>query len=269
MPAASEPPGRALIDRYDREAPDYRDLWAPTLRIAGRRLLRELAGRPADRVLDVATGVGALLPDLRAAFPSACILGVDRSRGMLALVPREFPTAVMDATRLGIAPRSMDLVLLAFVLFHLEEPAAALREARRALRAGGRVACITWAGDLESPACRLWTECLDAHGAPASDPAVTARHDAVDSPSKMEALLGDAGFSGARCWGEDLVDRIGPQRLVELKTRLGSAKPRFDGLAPRSREACLAAARRGLECLGPDDFLARGGVVYSIADNLQ
>jgi len=259
----------ALIDRYDRGANDYRELWAPTLRIAGRRLLCELTSRPASRILDVATGVGAFLPELRAAFPSARIVGVDRSAGMLALVPREYPVAVMDACRLSVAPTSVDLVVLAFVLFHLPNPEAALREASRVLTTGGRVGCITWGGEFESTADRIWIECLDAHGARPNEPDVTARHDAVDTPSKMEALLDGAGFTVVRSWGEELVDRFDMDRLLRLKTNLGASKPRFDSLEPAAREACLQAARRRMAALTADDFVARGRVIYSVGEGLR
>ena len=259
----------ALIDRYDRGASDYRELWAPTLRIAGRRLLRELTRRPATRILDIATGVGAFLPELRAAFPSARIVGVDRSAGMLAFVPREFPVAVMDACRLGVAPTSVDLVILAFVLFHLQEPKAGLQEAGRVLTTEGRVGCITWGGEFESTADRIWIECLDAHGARPNDPDVIARHDAVDTPSKMKALLNSAGFTVARSWEEELVDRFDLDRLLRLKTSLGASKPRFDSLEPAAREACLQAARRRMEALTADDFVARGRVIYSVGEGFR
>ena len=267
LPPFEEDPKQALIDRYDRGAGHYRELWAPTLQIASRRLLGELAHRPASRILDVATGVGSLLPELRAAFPSARIAGVDRSHGMLALVPKTFPVAVMDASQLGIRSGSVDLVILAFVLFHLQEPRQGLAEAARVLTKGGRVGCITWGGEFESRADRVWVECLDAHGAPPTDPAIITRHDAVDSPSKMETLLHGAGFRGIRSWEEELVDGFDIDRLLRLKTNLGASKPRFDGLDPAAREACLGSARGRLEGLTAEDFVARGKVVYSVAES--
>jgi ubiquinone/menaquinone biosynthesis C-methylase UbiE len=263
-------PAQTITERYDSLARDYREFWAPTLRIAGRRLIREVAEIPAQGVLDVATGVGVLLPDLRATFPSARIVGVDRSRGMLALVPKdEFPVAAMDACRLGVATGSVDVVLLAFVLFHIEEPGVALREAGRVLTVTGRVGCITWGGEFESKASRIFDECLDAHVVRTSDPSVVAREEAVDSPAKMERLLRDAGFLGVRTWEEDLVDRFDIDRLLSWKSNLGSSGPRFRSLTPEARNACLTSVREKVESLRADDFIARGRVTYSVARSFQ
>jgi len=254
-----------LTERYDREAHAYRDLWAPVLKIAGLGLVRELAGGPVHRVVDVGTGVGALLPELRTTFPDAFVLGVDRSRGMLALAPARAARAVMDAARLALAPASVDRVLLVFMLFHLESPAAGLREAHRVLRPGGRAGTLTWGGDFESKATRIWTECLDAHGADPPDPAAAARHDPLDSPDKVEALLRAAGFRSTRVWTGELVCALDAEHLLRLRTTMGAAKPRFDSLTPAAREACVVEARRRMTALAPEDFVARGAVVYAVA----
>lgn len=205
------------------------------------------------------------MPDLHSTFPTSSVIGVDRSRGMLARAPRQFPRALMDATQLAFAPDSIDIVLQAFVLFHLSQPLEALREARRVLRSGGEIGCMTWGGELESPATRVWGECLDEHGAQPIDPAIVTRFDAVDSPSKMESLLREAGFHKIRCWKEELQDKIDAERLIRLRTRMGSCKPRFDSLTETARATCCDAARARMEQLNADGFIARGDVVYSLA----
>jgi SAM-dependent methyltransferase len=261
-PEARDPVG-ALTDRYDRHAKAYRELWASILRSAALPLVRELEG-PAEFVLDVGAGVGTLLPDLAAAFPRARVIGVDRSRGMLALAPSRYGRSLMDARQLAVASRSVDRVLLVFMLFHLEDPLLALREARRVLRPGGRVGTLTWGGELESVATRAWSECLDQHGAIPPDPALDARDEAVGSPGSMVALLTSAGFASPRAWADDLVCAIDAEHLVQLRTRMGSSKARFDSLSPAQATACLEAARAGFGSLGPDAFIARGRVVYAI-----
>ena len=256
---------RKLTDRYDAHAAAYAQLWAPTLRLASTRLLRELAGRPVHRALDVGTGVGTLHGDLRALFPSALLLGVDRSQGMLALAPRDMPRVVADARALPLAAQSVDLVLLVFMLFHLTEPIEGVTEAQRVVRKGGLAGTVTWGTDLESPATRIWTQCLDEHGAAPPDPGVQARDELLNTPEKMETLLRAAGFATVRAWTDDLVTTIGLEHLIELKTRMGSEKARFDSLDEGGREECVANARRRMERLAPDEFTASGKIVYAIA----
>jgi ubiquinone/menaquinone biosynthesis C-methylase UbiE len=254
-----------LAERYDREARDYRELWAPILHVAARDLVAECARAPAQRVCDVGTGVGTLLLEVRRAFPGATVVGLDRSFGMLRLAPADGGRAVVDAGCLAIRSESADLVLLVFMLFHLEEPFEGVREARRVLRPGGRIGALTWAGELESRATRLWTECLEAHGAAPVDPNTQARHDLVDTPDKMTALLRRAGFRSIDAREQELVYTIGPEHLIRLRTGLGSARPRYDSLDAPARQACVAAARSRMQGLAPGDFVARGHVVRTIA----
>ena len=258
-------PARPLVERYDREAAVYAELWAPVLRVASLKILPELGKPPVERVIDLGTGVGTMLPDLARAFPGAHVVGVDRSRGMLTLAPERFDRSVMDAGRLGIRESSMDRVLMLFMLFHLEAPAQGLCEARRVLRAGGLAGTITWATELVSPATQVWTECLDAHGAAAADPATVSRHDRVDSTEKIEALLADAGFVDSRCWVEELVQSLDPEHLIRLRTSLGSTKSRFDSLAPEAQVACVAEARSRMHAMPSDAFVARAQLIYSVA----
>src|SRR5262249_61891412 len=120
--------------------------------------------------------------DLSSFFPGASVLGVDRSHGMLARAPQRFGRALMDANALAVRADSVDRVLFVFMLFHLEDPGVALREARRVLRSGGSVGTLTWANDLQSKAGDLWAEGLDRNGAAPPHPATQPPHQNTAMP---------------------------------------------------------------------------------------
>jgi SAM-dependent methyltransferase len=255
-----------LTKEYDGRADLYQEIWAPVLETAGRRLLCKLAGGRVRNILDVGTGVGTMLPHLQEAFPGAFVVGVDRSPGMLSLVPQAFRGEVMDARQLSVPAESVDLVTMIFMLFHLVNPLEGLREARRVLRRAGRLATITWGeGGFESDAMRLWTECLDAHGAARPDPETPSSAEKLDTPRKMEAILRAAGFASAHAWTEDLVATIEREDLIRLKTRMAPEVLRFNTLDTEIQRACIADARRLMEGLAPGAFVARGPVVYAVA----
>lgn len=256
---------REIVERYDAHAAAYQELWAPTLRLASARLVRELAGKRVRQAIDVGAGVGALWPDVRTAFPDAWVLGLDRSSGMLSLSPRDMARVLGDARALPLRAASVDLALCLFMLFHLDDPGTGIGETRRVLRPGGVLATITWASELTSVAMRIWTDCLDEHRAAPPDPAAQARHDLLDTPEKMKTLLRAGGFDAVRVWADELVSVIGLEHVIALKTRMGTEKARFDSLGAVTRAKCLARARQRLQDLGPGDFTATGRIVYAIA----
>lgn len=254
-----------LAERYAAEARAYRELWAPVLQHPASLLLQHLRGDSVARVLDVGAGVGMLFPDHRTAFPGAAIAGVDRSFGMISQASRDTPLAVMDGANLGIASNSVDAVVFAFVLFHLPEPSDGLREARRVLRANGRVGTLTWASEFESKAARVWNEELDAHGAKPPDvSAELAQHDLVDTAQKVQELLASAGFNAIRTWTEVYERVIDREHLLRLRTSLGRQRVRFETLDEVSRVTCLDSVHRRLEGLATEDYIARGSLVYGV-----
>src|SRR5262245_56472235 len=262
--ARTEDRVRSLTERYSAQARAYRDHWAPVLHQAVGGLLHEVPAAGFAHVLDLGTGVGTLLPVLQGLYGGVTIVGVDRSMGMVRLASPDVPRLVMDATCLAFPPRCFDLVVLAFVLFHLPDPALGLAEARRVLRPDGWIASATWQTELESPAMRIWTEELDAHGAPPLDDSKDlARHDLVDSPEKVAALLKRAGFRALRTWSAPLEHAFDQESLVRLRTSVGRQKQRFDGLDETARTSCLERATLRFAALHAEDFVARGSVVLA------
>ena len=267
MTQPRDPVGR-LAACYDEEARAYRELWAPILEPFGRELVCEVAAGKATpaRALDLGTGVGWLLPSLRDSFPDALLMGVDRSEGMVRLVPAPFAVAVMDGSQLALVRDSFDVAVLAFVLFHFPDPRAGLAETRRVLRAGGVIGTTTWGSEPSYPALGIWNEELDAHGARPLDPEMDlVRHDLVDTTQKMHDLLERAGFASIRTWTRPFDQRMSFEGFVALRTRLGRTKRRLDSLDPRAQAACIERASARLRPLGPESFVARSEVVFATA----
>lgn len=102
-----------------------------------------LEGLRNPSVLDVGTGTGVFA---EAFAPSARkVVGMDPDAGLLALAATHVPTAQFHegtAEALPFDNASFDLVFLGHVLHETDDPAAALREARRVSR--GRVAVLEW-----------------------------------------------------------------------------------------------------------------------------
>jgi ubiquinone/menaquinone biosynthesis C-methylase UbiE len=154
----------AIVERYDRDAADYERYWAPVLERTALRLLdfvddyvrwvERVRGRV--RLLEVGVGTGSLVRAALARWPSVEVIATDAARGMAELA-RERVSADPDsalgsrvswltapADQLPVPDASVDLLLSTFVLQLVPDRASALREARRALAPGGRVAYLTW-----------------------------------------------------------------------------------------------------------------------------
>jgi SAM-dependent methyltransferase len=200
-------------------------MWAPELLPLARALLPGLQLADAEYVLEVGAGVGAFLPEIYRAAPRATVLGVDLAEGMIALAPRDFPIAAMDATRLAFRDATFDAGILAFVLFHVPRPLDALQEMRRVLRSGATVATVTWGQDPGYRALEIWIEELEAHGAAPAES--LARHELVDTPEKVTSLLGAAGFSSPHAWIGFYDRQMTPEEFLAHRTGHGSSRCRF------------------------------------------
>lgn len=113
-----------------------------------RAVLATLPTNRATRLLDIGCGTGALLELVAPRVESA--LGVDASRDMLALARTRLAergsahvtVRQADMYRLPLADGGFDIATLQMVLHYAEDPAAALAEAARVLKPGGRLVVI-------------------------------------------------------------------------------------------------------------------------------
>jgi len=152
---------------WDRLAPLY-DWQLPLERNAIRTAADLARPSPGDRLLDLATGSGAMLREL-AARPEAPAeaVGVDASARMLARVPPLPPgwdVAQADATELPFADDSFDLATVAYLLHLLDRPrrTAVLAELARVLRPRGRLVTVTVAPPRRPRAAAAVERAFDA-----------------------------------------------------------------------------------------------------------
>lgn len=255
---------RRLAESYGEAAAAYRELWAPVLLPLTCCLLDRLPLAGASVVLDVGTGVGAALGEIRARAPSALVIGIDRSIGMLRMAVDTDPRVVMDAMSLAIRSQAVDVAVLAFMLFHVPDPRAALDEVHAALRPGGSVGAITWGQDADVPAWNIWAEELDATGAPEPDRSEReiSNHSFMDTPEKLSYLLSSAGFVHVDVRSEQLGYAPDVSAFVELQTRC-RARERLSMLPRGQRHACVERVRARLLTLPPEDFVDRSEVLLA------
>jgi ubiquinone/menaquinone biosynthesis C-methylase UbiE len=121
----------------------------PLERDALRRAVDLADVQPHERIIDVATGTGALLQELASRrVHHAHAIGIDRSRAMLLGAgdrPRAWQVVVADARELPFADASFDAVFMSYLLhlLHHEERSRVLESAARMVRPGGRIVTVT------------------------------------------------------------------------------------------------------------------------------
>jgi demethylmenaquinone methyltransferase / 2-methoxy-6-polyprenyl-1,4-benzoquinol methylase len=204
----------AVRTMFDRIAPVY-DLMnrVMTAGLDGRwrRLTAEAAVRTGDRVLDAACGTGDLAFADRKAGASR-VTGLDFSEAMLERARRKgaaeasvFEWLQGDMLALPFADATFDAATVGFGVRNVADLELALRELRRVLRPGGRLAIleITQPRGVLKPFFSLWFDrivpalgkVLPGGAAYTYLPASVKR---FPSAERLAALLGECGFGEVR-----------------------------------------------------------------------
>lgn len=255
--------------------------WTPTLDRwygeATRRMLDLARIRAGQRILDIAAGAGE--PAVSAAErvgPGGHVLATDLSEGIVELarqVARErglpqIETRAMDGERPDLPDASFDVVLCRLGLMYMPHPVTALREWRRVLGAGGRVAVVVFSAPERNPWGAVPAAIIRQRAQLAPPAPGQPGPFALGQPGLLEDLFRQAGFADPEVHAVPA-----PHRMASAADFVRVAREAFGGfnammapLSPSEREAAwneVAAALRRFET--PDGFEAPGECLVGAA----
>lgn len=169
-------------------------LVGPLFRPFAEVLLERVAPRPGDRVIDVACGTGIVARVARERLGAdAHIVGVDLAPPMLAVARSVDPSIDWrqgDATALPVSADERFTVLTCHQgLQFMPDKPAAVREMRRVLDSGGRLAIATWCSLAQLPEMQAFNAVVERH----LGPIVDSRHSFGEAEA-LGALLTEGGF---------------------------------------------------------------------------
>src|SRR5215813_11258653 len=171
-----------------------------------RRLVDVAALRPGEHILDVACGTGfvaRLAADRVGA--GGRVVGVDLNERMIETA-RTVSTADVhntiewrtgDAAALPFANAAFDVVLCQQGVQFFPDRIQGLREMRRVLRLGGRLAFTVWSAITDSPYRAALADAIERHVGTGAG-AVMRAPDALHDAGEVRRLVVSAGFENVR-----------------------------------------------------------------------
>jgi SAM-dependent methyltransferase len=199
----------ASLQGWEEAAPGWvrrqgilRELGAPV----SHWMIDALRLHPGQRVLELAAGLGEtgmLAAELVA--PMGGVIISDQAEGMLegararaaelGLSNVEFQ--VLGAEWIDLPVASVDAVICRWGYMLMADPAAALRETRRVLRPGGRLALAVWDAIEHNPWAQLPSQELGGRGLVPSSPGAQPAPGpfALGDREQVAGLLEEAGFA--------------------------------------------------------------------------
>ena len=220
--------------------------------------------QPGETVLELAAGTGDLgFAIARRVGPEGLVISSDFSPEMLDVARRVGEAQgvtgvehrVLDAERMELGDDSVDAVVCRFGYMLMAEPLAALRETRRVLRDGGRLAFAVWSTPERNPWAAVPGMTLVQRGhLPPPEPGAPGIF-AMGEPGRVRELVTGAGFADPEVEEIAFAFRYADfddlwDSLVRLAGALAQA---VNELPDEEREATRAAIRDNVASFRKDD----------------
>jgi ubiquinone/menaquinone biosynthesis C-methylase UbiE len=243
-----------IATTWDRE----RDFLSSATGLVDERLVARLDPRPGDAVLELAAGTGETTPELAARLgDEGRVISTDFAPSMVEaaraqgerLGLRNVEHRVLDAECMDLEDASVDRVACRFGYMLMADPAAALAETRRVLRASGRLAFAVWATADRNPWAAIPRQTMVELGyAPPPVPGAPGPF-VMGDPDRINELLGGAGFSEPGieevpvAWGYADAD----EHWLRTITLSPSTSEQLDALSEADRERLRETVKERVE----------------------
>jgi ubiquinone/menaquinone biosynthesis C-methylase UbiE len=268
---------RPSAEAWDDAAAGWHDssaLIREWLRDATRCLLDAARLLPGAKVLDVAAGAGDQTRDIvQRVGERGEVWVTDVSPRILALAQAGLRDVtgtrlhfqVADAQALGMAGANFDAAICRLGLMFCPSPLAALREARQALRPGGRLSALVFSTPETNPCIAITMRTARRHaGLPDADPFAAGSLLSLGRPHLAAQSLAEAGFGEIEVMPlaapfrlprvEDYIDfvRMSGSPVIEILRPLTAAQ-RADAWSDITRQLDRFSTPQGW--LGPNELL--------------